>query len=134
MTISECTFRAYPTQIIPAEMDQAIRWNGKIKIKTKEEIFVFYAITKDNDGNYFGHRKRKGEQQSVALNLESIVEIRLEDKIKSEGRTRLIYRSIGFVATLYILIVAWSIGGMMEEDCTKMIPVTFIWLLRMKRR
>ena len=113
LTISSCVFHAYPTRIFRVEMDRAIGWNGKILIKTFEgKIKVFDAITKDNEGNYFGLRKRKGEQQSVALNLESIKEIRLEDKNKSERKNRLIFGGIGFVAVVVTLakIVIWVLS------------------------
>ena len=104
LTISRCTFRAYPTQIFPAEMDRAIGWKGKIRIKTFEgKTFRFDAIVKDSVGNYFGQNVRTYNTKGTALNLESIKEIKLEDKSKTIGKSILI--NIG----LSVVIVPISI-------------------------
>ena len=91
-------------------MEKAVNWDGYVKIKTIDDRkFVFKKITIDVDGIYKGDLGGFGKTPSVVLNLDSINEIWLEDKEKTEIKDLLIKIPLSVaILSLGLLILTTS--------------------------
>ena len=68
---------------MPVNLDKAFRTKGKVKVVTKSnERLKFKRIDQEN-GSYYGVKKKKGEIVKISLNKEQIKEVRVKDKTAS---------------------------------------------------